>query len=191
MILLFININKLSIIVFKFVISIIMNIIAFKSYDIKNNLILFYVINIILGGFIYIIKDNFNINLIFIYFFIPIILYKIIKFISKNNNKNSLKHSLELVIGKTKYITDSFIDTGNVIKDPYFNRNIIIVSKSLIKCDKEILVPCKTINGESIIRCIKPDKVYIDGKLFNNLLVGESTNKLFYALLPGNIEIGG
>lgn len=179
--LLFININKISIIIFKFLISVVMQKITFKN---TNNIILFYILSLTLGGLIYIIKNNIINNLYLIYIVVPFIFYKIIKYIKNKNKLVSLKHKLKIIIENKEYELYGFVDTGNTIKDPYMMMNIVIVSKSLIKEKLNILVPCETASGDSVIHCIKPDKIYIDDNLYKNLLVGEAANKLTFALIP-------
>lgn len=186
----FMNISAMSALIFKFIISIIMIKIAFNSTCVRK-ILFFYIISIMLGGIIYFIKDNLNFKLYYIYVLALLILYFIFKIIKNNNKKISLKHNLRIIFNDSQYDLDGFIDTGNILKDPYLKRNIIIVSNDVINENKNILVPCKTVNGSSFIRCCKPLKVYIDGVLFNNLLVGEGLFKENYALLPGDLEIGG
>lgn len=186
----FININKVSLIIFKFLISILIVRVAFKNKNISN-MFVFYIISIMLGGVIYFIKNNFKFDLIFIYIIGVFTLYKIFRYIKYENKNLALKHNLKIIFKSHEYNLYGFVDTGNKVFDPITKKNIIIVSKELIKCDKNILVPCNTINGSGIIKCIKPDRVYIDGKCFNNLLIGESMYYNDFAILPSSIEIGG
>ena len=53
------------------------------------------------------------------------------------------------------------MDTGNSLIEPYNNRKVIIINKKVD--EKYFLVPYKTINDESLIKCFNPRKVYIDG----------------------------
>ena len=68
-----------------------------------------------------------------------------------------------------------FVDTGNNLYDPYKKRPVIIVHNKYIKEDKYILVPYHTINGNGLLKCIKPDIIFIDGIGYKgNVLIGFS-----------------
>jgi hypothetical protein len=59
--------------------------------------------------------------------------------------------------------------------DPYKKRPVIIVPNKYIKEDKYILVPYHTINGNGLLKCIKPDIIFIDGIGYKgNVLIGFS-----------------
>ena len=67
------------------------------------------------------------------------------------------------------------VDTGNNLYDPYKKRPVIIVSDKYIKEDKYILVPYHTISGNGLLKCIKPDIIFIDGIGYKgNVLIGFS-----------------
>ena len=49
-----------------------------------------------------------------------------------------------------------------------------------MKEDNFMLVPYNTISGEGLLKCIKPDIIYIDGIGYKgNVLVGFSNNTMF------------
>ena len=50
-----------------------------------------------------------------------------------------------------------------MLKDPYKNRPIILVKKDKIPSDSEtiIYVPYSTIDNNGVIKCFKPEKIYI------------------------------
>ena len=78
---------------------------------------------------------------------------------------------------KEKISLIGFLDTGNNLYDPYKKRPIILVDKKYQKEDKFILVPYHTINGEGLLKCIKPKKVYIEKIGYKtNLLVAFSSS---------------
>ena len=69
------------------------------------------------------------------------------------------------------------MDTGNNLIDPYTHKKVIIINKNIET--EFILVPYKTISDESLLKCFKPKKVYIDGiGERNDILVG-IVNKKF------------
>ena len=74
---------------------------------------------------------------------------------------------------------NSFLDTGNKLYDPYLNRPILLVYDKRINYDKCLYVPYSSINMHSILKCIKPIKIYIYGIGYrNNLLIGLANEKI-------------
>ena len=92
---------------------------------------------------------------------------------------------------------DFILDTGNNLIDPYKKRPVILVNydaiKKYITNEKELLVPYNNINSEGLLRCIKPKKIIINEKEFNNILIGLSFNKIYIdgieCILNNNMEI--
>ena len=184
------KLNNIYIIIF---ICLLMVLITFGYKNItyfKNNILYFYMVSIIYGGFIYMINLKFNqlnneaiyyerkiiINFIGlialspIVYFLQLYAYKNIK--NKVNNYYSLKFS----IINTFYEITGLYDTGNLIKDPYKKRSVILVNKKILTCDinnkSPIYVPCNLINGSMLIKCYKPDLLVINNKIINNCLIG-------------------
>lgn len=195
--LLFINISSITLFLFKVIVSIIMCLISFSYKDIKytfNNIIYLYLVSIVLGGFLYFVNNSvsykkvglifvnngFSINLILLIFLTPIILYLYIEQTKKlkDNYLNSYNVDITFLDDKTIHIT-GFLDTGNNLYDPYKKRPILVINKDLIKDYKPkfILVPCMTVNKESLIKCFKIKELKIDGKkITKEVLVGISDN---------------
>ena len=90
---------------------------------------------------------------------------------------NNIK--LNIIIKNKNNIINTFgyIDSGNCLKDPYFNRNIILIDKN-INIDKPVVVPINTINSTGIINCFKPDELIINNKIYSNYLIGLSNKKI-------------
>ena len=147
-----------------------------------------------LGGFLYFLNNMFsykNIGLVFInkgfsinMFFIiitsPIILYLYVKSNKKlkHNYNNRYKVEITFLNGKKSLLT-GFLDTGNNLYDQYKKRPIILINKDLIKDynPRFILVPCKTINKNSLLKCFRIKKIVINGKnIEKEVLVGISDN---------------
>ena len=58
-------------------------------------------------------------------------------------------------------VLNGYMDSGNNLIEPYSNRKVIIINK---KIDENFyLVPYKTINSYSLLKCFNPRKVYIEG----------------------------
>ena len=190
--LLFIKINNLELFLFKFIISVLMIIISFGYKNIKyffKNLLFLYILGFILGGVLYGINNQFSyknvglifinkgisINIIFILIISPIIIYFYTKEMKnlKNNYNNYYKIIINLENKEYKFI--GFLDTGNKLKDPYFNRPIILLKKDKIdiKNSKKILIPYQTITENGLLECAKIDKIYIENVgIRKNILLG-------------------
>ncbi len=194
---LFYPFNSFTLFLLKIVISIFMVLISFGFKDIKytiNNIIYLYLVSIILGGALYLVNDSlsykntglvfyhngFSINFILIFFLSPLILFIYIKKQRKLKEEYAKKYEVEITFlnGKTKLLT-GFLDTGNNLYDPYKKRPIIVVNKSILQNYKPrcILVPCKTVNKESLLKCFKIKKIIINGKKVGiDCLVGITDN---------------
>lgn len=198
---LFIKMNSSILFFLKIIISIIMVITTYSYKDIKytlNNLFYLYTSSIVLGGFLYLINLNFsykNIGLVFYHhglsynFIIMIILSPIIIYIYikqtlslKNNYANYYNINIYLKGGEI-IETTAFLDTGNILIDPYKKRPIILLNKELLDYKKKninfILVPYNSLNHHGLLKCIIPDKVFIKGIGYrNNFLIGISDEKI-------------
>lgn len=189
---LFINLNNIELTIFKLLIGIIMNLIAFGFNDIKEfvkNLIYFYMFSFFLGGTLYYLKIESLVKYQYYLILIPLIM-NILKYFTYNlKNIISLRHKVTIYLknGKILYL-NGYMDTGNTLKDPYSNKNVIIINKEIN--ENYFLVPFKTIDNSSFIKCFKPKKVYIDGLgERNDIVVGISNKKFkgFNCLLNHNL----
>ena len=82
---------------------------------------------------------------------------------------------------KTKTSLTGYLDTGNHLTDPYKNRPIILVNKDKINFnyDNILLVPYDTLNNHGLLKCIIPDKIFIDTVgVKTNFLIGLSEEKI-------------
>lgn len=200
--LLFLPLNNFSLFLFKVVISIIMIIVDFKitSKELFFSLIKsLYGNSIILGGLIYFLNNQFSykqkgfifihdgtsLNLIIILISSPIIFYLYHKMMKNEKKKRELLHSVSIRCKKGTINTLGFLDTGNNIKDPYKRRGVILINSSEINLSLEesILVPFKTVDSNSLLRCIEIEELKIDDNLI--------TNKYLLGVSPKNIEIKG
>ena len=197
----FIEVNSFSLFLIKIFISIIMVLIAFNYKDLKytlNNLFYLYTSSILLGGFLYFLNlecsyqhegllfyyKGLSINIILLIILSPIIIYAYIKqgLMIKNNYSNYYNVDIYLKNGK-KIETTAFLDTGNILEDPYKKRPIILLNKDLITInyykDKFLLVPYESLNNHSLLKCLIPDKIFIHGIGFRkNFLIGLSNEKI-------------
>lgn len=189
---LFVNLNNIELTIFKLLIGIIMNLIAFGFDDIKEfikNVIYFYMFSFFLGGALYYLKIESLVKYQYYLLLIPLIM-NILKYFTYNlKNIISLRHKVTIYLknGKVLYL-NGYMDTGNTLKDPYSNKNVIIINKDID--ENFFLVPYKTIDNSSLIKCFKPKKVFIDGLgERKDIVVGISNKKFkgFNCLLNYNL----
>lgn len=191
----FLNINSYLYFILKLITGLLMIIITFKYKNLKytiTNFIYLLILSIILGGSLYLINIEIGYDHIGIIFFtngkklniIILIILSIlimiiyIKIINKHKTNINLYYKVDLYIQNKIIKLNAFLDTGNKLKDPYTNKSICIINKNILK-DKYnyIYVPYKTINGSSIMKCIKIKKIYISKVGYKyNVLVGISND---------------
>ena len=191
---LFIDISSFQLFIYKILISIIMLLITFKYksfiYTFKNFIFL-YSTSMILGGFLYFLNIEFSykqigmifinnglsINFIFLVIFSPIIIYIYIKqgLWLKQNYNNYYK--MNLIYNNKSYDLTGFLDTGNNLIDPITRKPVILIDFD-IKCDKFFYVPYKVVNNNGMIKCFKADKIILDNKVINNVIVGIMNDKI-------------
>lgn len=179
---LFTSINRLLL---ELITIILMVTIAFKYKNIRyflTNMLYTYILSILLGGLIYLFNSKVTLNIYLNYLVIIILSIEVMTLYIKENKKikNTYNNYYKVDIyfkDKEKISLIGFLDTGNNLYDPYKKRPIILVDKKYQKEDKFILVPYHTINGEGLLKCIKPEKVYIEKIGYkNNLLVAFSSS---------------
>ena len=194
---LFINMSSLSLFILKFIISVFMCLISFSYKNIKytlNNILYLYFVSIILGGFLYFINDSvsyknvgliffhngLSINIIIIIVASPIILFLYYKQAVKQKEELNKKYIVDITfLNNKKLELTGFLDTGNNLYDPYKKRPIIVINKSILGNYKPnlILVPCITVNKESMLSCFKIKEIIINGKkIEEEVLIGISDN---------------
>lgn len=179
---LFTSINRLLL---ELITIILMITIAFKYKNIRyflTNILYTYILSILLGGLIYLFNSKVTLNIYLNYLVIIILSIEVMTLYIKESKKikNTYNNYYKVDIyfkDKEKISLIGFLDTGNNLYDPYKKRPIILVDKKYQKEDKFILVPYHTINGEGLLKCIKPEKVYIEKIGYkNNLLVAFSSS---------------
>ena len=179
---LFTSINRLLL---ELITIILMITIAFKYKNIRyflTNILYTYIISILLRGLIYLFNSKVTLNIYLNYLVIIILSIEVMTLYIKESKKikNTYNNYYKVDIyfkDKEKISLIGFLDTGNNLYDPYKKRPIILVDKKYQKEDKFILVPYHTINGEGLLKCIKPEKVYIEKIGYKtNLLVAFSSS---------------
>ena len=197
----FIETSSLILFIIKILISIGMVLITFGYNNLKyifNNLFYLYTSSIILGGFLYFLNLEFSykneglifyfnglsINIIILIILSPIIIYAYIKQGLKLKNQYSNYYNIDIYLKNGNIIpTTAFLDTGNHLEDPYKKRPIILLNKKLLQIDYKkdniLLVPYDALNHHGLLKCIIPDKIFIQGIGFkNNFLIGISNEQI-------------
>lgn len=189
---LFIKINSFTLFLIKILISILMILTTFKYKNIKyfiKNISFFYMSSIILGGFLYFLNIQFSyknnglvfyhnglsINFIVLLILSPIIIYLYIKECKSLKHNYNNYYKIEIYYKNQIKKINSFLDTGNKLVSPYNKSPVILVNKKIIKNidDNYIYIPYNTINNNGILKCIKVEKVIIEGiGIKENVLVG-------------------
>ena len=179
LIFLIIKINNILLFIFKIIISLIMNLICFGKNKLIYNTFYFNIISIILGGSMYLFIGTNIFNNLYIYLIIsPLIL--IIYIISNIKYKDNLNIYEDVIIidKNNTYNLKGYYDTGNTLIDNIFKLPVIFVKDNIkFNSNKKYLVPFYTLESNSLIECIKVDKVIIGGRIVNCLIA--STNNIF------------
>ena len=193
---LFMPINSLQLFILKIIVSILMLLTSFGFKDFKyfsTNFLYLYFISILLGGFLYYLKLEFNyilkgtvfasgyvLNYILLIFISPLILYLYLKQLRSFKNTYNNYYQVEITYNKKKYNYTGFIDSGNHLYDLYKKRPIILLHDQKFKLKKDekiIYTPYETLNNKGVIKCIKVDKLLIDNIVVKDVLVGISNDK--------------
>lgn len=198
---LFVPFTTLTLFLMKVVLSILIVIVTFGFKDLKYvllNLFYFYITSIVLGGFMYYLNVEFSyknigmifyhkgvsINYLFILVFAPIILYFYTKEMNKFKIRNSLSYKVDVYLKDKKVVRlNGFMDTGNTLVEPYNHKKVIVVnSKEMESCltpGNFMLVPYDSVNSSGFLKCIRVDKLYIDGiGVRTDVVVGLTNAKL-------------
>lgn len=171
---LFLNLAKIYTSFISLIFSVIMSLITFGYKDIKytiRNIIYIYFISIFLAGSLSFININFLphiksylLNVIILIITSPIITYIYIKSLKEIKTNYSNYYQIDIYLkGKNKITVNSYLDTGTILNDPYTKKPIIILKDSFVDISNEriLYVPYNTINGSGLLKCIKPEKIYI------------------------------
>lgn len=166
--LLFAKVNK---IIIEIISIILISITAFGYKNIKyliKNIIYMYLFSVLLGGVIYLFNIRVSTKPIVSYLIMIIISIEVmvlyVKEMKKIKNVYNNTYKVDIYFKDEEKISlNGFVDTGNNLYDPYQKRPIILVSNKYYHEDNFILVPYSTVNDHGLLKCIKIDKICIDG----------------------------
>ena len=202
---LFFSLSSFLVIIVKIITAFLIVIIAFGYRDIKytlRNVFYLYTSSIVLGGFIYMLDlelcyqneglifyhNGLTLNFIVLIVISPIIIYGYVRQSRELRETYSKYYNIDIYLkdGTVKCLT-AFLDTGNKLIDPYKHRPIILVNKKELSFNyydtNILLVPYDTVNTHGLLKCIVPEKIYIDK-------IGIRTNFLI-GLTDSDIKIDG
>ena len=183
---LFIRLNNIILLLFKFLLSLVMIIATFGKANKVENTFYFYIITIIIGGCQYMLTGSaYKVNIVMMIIISPIILG--IYIYAMRKYKVDLKKIYDCIIidKDNTYNLRGYMDTGNTLIDPITKLPVIMVNKKInLKSEKIFYVPYKVINNEAILKCVKADKVFINSKEVKVLLGLIDEN-----VLKNNIDI--
>lgn len=176
--LLFVPISSFTLFLFKIIVSILMILISFGKKNFLKNIGYLYFTSIVLGGFLTFINNQFSYKQEGLIFFFegfsvptlvllimsPIILFCYYKQTHYFKYKLSNIHQVELILKDKHYYYRAYFDTGNVLVDPYHNRDVHLLydPKLFSKFTNFIIIPFKALNFSGIVRGIIFDTMIID-----------------------------
>ena len=198
----------------KILTAIFMTVVTFGIKPIRRllkSIFLLFAITFLFGGLLFAIymffdKDiliysngivYFDIDLTFL-IICTVISYGVITVISKITDKKAPKSKEYYVTvenaGKTISCT-ALMDTGNNLREPFSDYPVIMLDKELFNKlfteDKIRLIPVSTVNGESVIKAFRPQKLIINDFSTDKVYIGESVSQLNEYKMILNINLEG
>lgn len=188
---LFLPLNSFTLFLLKVIISVVMVLVTFKFNNIYytlKNLVFLYSTSMVLGGFLYFLNVQFSyqqkglvffyrglsINVIFLILTSPLLLYLYSKQMKLLKEKYQQYYHVVISYQNKKYSVTGFLDTGNLLVDPYFKKPIVLLNQQVLPLDYYFLVPIHTANGNSLLKCMKIDWIEVEGSRKKDVLVGFS-----------------
>ena len=187
---LFFEIGSLELFFIKIYLSFIMCIVCFGYHNLKSFLInvgCFYMVSILLGGFLYFLNITFSyknnglvffnngisVNALFLILVSPIILYFYIKQMKMFKSKVVCFFKTNIYVGKKILNLNGYLDTGNTLT--YKSKPVILTNIDNNFRNKKIYIPYIVIGGSGVLECIKVRKVEVIGiGVFENVYLGFS-----------------
>lgn len=150
---------------------IIMTLICFGFKGIRyfiTNVFYSYLISTLLGGVMYLFNIKVTSNSYINYLIIIVISVEVVILYLKEMNKikdvNNNYYRVDIYFrGMDKISLMGYLDTGNNLYDPYKHRPIILVSSKYYIDGNFVLVPYNTIDNSGMLKCIKPEMIFIEG----------------------------
>ena len=185
---LFFEVGSLELFFIKLYLSFIMCIVCFGYHNLKSfltNIGCFYIVSILLGGFLYFLNitfsykqkgllffnDGISVNALFLIIVSPVILYFYIKQVKVFKQKIAYSFKTNIYIGRKILNLNGYLDSGNTLC--YKNRPVILTNIDNNFRNKKIYIPYIVIGGSGLLECIKVRKVEVIGLgVFENVYLG-------------------
>ena len=184
------SLNYLTLFLFQTIIAFFMLRISVGKLNLKDSikaLSVFYVNSVLLCGTClalsninrsysisndYVIKDNFIKEILIAIIIIYLFANKFISYLKDRSMITNFLYQVEITINNVKYTINSFLDTGNELKEPITNLPCIIVENKFINKEsienlKTYHVPYSAIGGTGYLEGVVVDKVRIKGESSN------------------------
>lgn len=166
--LLFTSFNRILIMIISIILMVL---ISFGYKGIRyviSNILYMYILSTLLGGIVYLFNVKVINSIPLTYLIIIIIAIEVmILYIKESKKMKGIYNNYYKVDiyfkDRDKISLVGFVDTGNNLYDPYKKRPIILVSSRYKREDNFILVPYHTLSGDGLLKCIKPDIIFIEG----------------------------
>ena len=212
--LLFLEYLNIFMTILKVLSGVLMIIVTFEIKPLKlffKRLFFLFAITFLFGGVTYAIYIFFDKDILLysngiIYFDVDmtflvicsVISYCVITMTTKYTDKKASKNKEYYVTiqnnGKMVSCT-ALMDTGNNLREPFSDYPVIMADKSVfseVYTDETIrIIPISTVNGESIIRSFRPQRVTIGNFTTNKVYIGESISGLDQYKIILNINLEG
>lgn len=201
---LFFKIGSLELFFIKIYLSFIMCIVCFGYKSLRGFFIdigCFYMVSILLGGFLYFLNINFSyahngiiffnkgfsISILFLIIISPIILYLYVRQIKLFKQRMIYSFKTNIYIGNKILNLNGYLDSGNTLT--YKNTLVIITNIDNNFKNKKVYIPYIVIGGSGILECIKVKKVEVIGLgVFENVYLGFSKN---FKLADADVLLNG
>lgn len=205
-IILFFKIGCFEMFLIKLYLGFLMCIICFGYKNIKYFLIsmgTFYMVSIVLGGFLYFLNlefsyghsgfvffnKGFGVCSLFLCFFSPIILYFYIRQVKRYRRVISHFYKVDIYLLNMVLKLNGYLDTGNTLT---FNNKMVVITNIDNNFDlKKYFVPCISVGGVSYLECILVEKVVVGENVFKDVYLAFNKNMNIYGmdvLLNGKME---
>lgn len=192
-ILLFYEFNNIELFFLKFMISIIMILVAFKYRDIKyfiKNISYLYFSSIILGGGIYLfnnmvslennnfkfISNGYQLNFIGMLILSPLLIAYYVRKIKTLKEHTQYRYYTSIKYKDKNIEGIGYIDSGNSLT--FKRKPVVLISSSLInfEIDDYTLLPYQALNHIGIVKCFKIDYLKYDSNIMKNIYLGVMEN---------------
>ncbi len=201
---LFFKISSLQLFFIKLYLSILMILITFGYRNLKTflvNIVMFYIVSIFLGGFLYVLNIEFayshkgilfynngiSINFIFLIIVSPLVLYFYVKQNIMYKKKIVNTYKVNIYIGRRILNLNGYLDTGNTLT--FKGKPVIITNIKNTFKNKKMYIPYTSVGASGILEGIKVRRVEVVGiGMFENIYLAFNENINMDVLLNGLME---